>query len=82
MPRDRLWFFWGGTSVCKLYRYVPPDRVWFSGGGVLPYVSYTGMCRGIGYGFRGGGVLPYVSYTDMCHRIGYGFGGGGGYFCM
>ncbi len=32
------------------------------GGGVLPYIGYIGMCRGIGYGFSGSRSLNRVSF--------------------
>ena len=35
------------------------------GGGVLPYMGYIGMCRGIGYDFRGSRSLNRVSFLTL-----------------
>ena len=39
-----------GTPLYKPYRFVPP-RVFARGGGVVPYITYTGMCRPSGLWF-------------------------------
>ena len=55
-----------GVKVVRFYficRKVIADTIKEGGAGgwgvVLPYVSYTGTCRGIMYGFRGAPVLNY-----------------------
>ena len=36
------------------------------GGGVLPYFSYVGICRPIGYGVRGALSSNRVSFLALC----------------
>ena len=53
-------------------------KPWGGGGGawgLLPYFSYIGMCRLIGYGFRGGQSIgypfwhcgPFIGYLNHGH---------------
>ena len=46
-------------------RLTQHQRVLPGGGGVLPYMGYIGMCRGIGYGFWRFSILNRVSFSAM-----------------
>ena len=48
------------------YRYIVSVMTRLaSPGGVLPYMGYIGMCRGIGYDFRGARSLNTVSFLTL-----------------
>ena len=52
-------------SRCRFQASVRAVPGSIPGGGVLPYMGYTGMGRGIGYGFRGSRSLNRVSFLTL-----------------
>ena len=63
LPNTKTWM-WSGLKWTVTFTPKPVAFVELPGG-VLPYMSYIGTCRGIGYGFWGSRSLNRVSFFTL-----------------
>ena len=56
--------FGGPAALCFVNQFVRPNAIALNpGGGVLPYITYIGMCRCEGYGFQA--VWSGIGYRNQ-----------------